>query len=94
MNVKGCYPVIFNDILVLDYGDYIIKIDNDNIYIDYKNFSMLYMENSRFENKDYSVTFFEKYPEYIASGHMLDSNKTEFGYKIVSDGDKIKVVEL
>jgi len=94
MNVMGCYPVIFNDILVLDYGDYIIKIDNDNIYIDYKNFSMLYMENSRFENKDYSVTFFEKYPEYIASGHMLDSNKTEFGYKIVSDGDKIKVVEL
>lgn len=92
--IIGCFPEIYKDELVLDYDDYVITIDNDNIYIDYKGFSMLYMENSEFENKDYSVTFFKKYPESVSSGYMLDNSETEYGYRIVSDGDKIKVVEL
>ena len=94
MDVMGCYFEVYNDKLILDYNDYIITIDNDNIYIDYKRFSMLYMENSEFENKDYSVTFFEKHPGFISSGYMLDNSETKYGYKIISDGDKIKVVEL
>ena len=94
IDVMGCYPETFDDTLVLDYEDYVITIDNDNIYIDYRDFSMLCIGNSEFENKNYSAAFFEKYPEFISSGYMLDGSKAEYGYRIVSDGDKIKVVEL
>ena len=94
MHVMGCYPEIYKDNIVLDYNDYIITIDNDNIYIDYNDFSMLYAENSEFENKDYTLTFFKKYPEFVSSGYILESDKTKYGYKIVSDGYKFKVVEL
>jgi hypothetical protein len=55
---------------------------------------MLYIEKSEFENKDYSVAFFKKYPECISSGYLLEDSKTEYGYEIISDGDKVKVVEL
>ena len=94
IEIIGCSPEVYEDKVVLDYDDYFITIDNNNIYIDYKDFSMLCIENSEFENKDYSVTFFEKYPESVSSGYMLDSTKTDYGYRIVSDGNKIKVVEL
>ena len=94
MTVMGCNPETYQDKLVLEYDDYIITIDNDNIYIDYKEFSMLYIEKSEFENKDYSVAFFKKYPEFISSGYLLEDSKTEYGYEIISDGDKVKVVEL
>ena len=94
IDVMGCYPETFDDTLVLDYEDYVITIDNDNIYIDYRDFSMLCIGDSEFKNKNYSAAFFEKYPEFISSGYMLDGSKAEYGYRIVSDGDKIKVVEL
>ncbi len=94
MTVMGCNPEIYEDRLVLEYDDYIITIDNDNIYIDYKDFSMLCIEKSEFENKDYSVVFFEKHPEFISSGYLLEDSETKYGYEIISDGDKVKVVEL
>ena len=94
IEIIGCSPEVYEDKVVLDYDDYFITIDNNNIYIDYKDFSMLCIENSEFENKDYSVTFFKKYPESVSSGYMLDSTKTDYGYRIVSDGNKIKVVKL
>ena len=92
--VMGCNPETYQDNLVLEYDDYIITIDNDNIYIDYKDFSMLCIEKSEFENKDYSVVFFEKHPEFISSGYLLEDSETKYGYEIISDGDKVKVVEL
>lgn len=94
MTVMGCNPETYQDKLVLEYDDYIITIDNDNIYIDYKDFSMLCIEKSEFENKDYSVVFFEKHPEFISSGYLLEDSETKYGYEIISDGDKVKVVEL
>ena len=94
MTVMGCNPETYQDKLVLEYDNYIITIDNDNIYIDYKDFSMLCIEKSEFENKDYSVVFFEKHPEFISSGYLLEDSETKYGYEIISDGDKVKVVEL
>ena len=94
ITVMGCNPETYQDKLVLEYDDYIITIDNDNIYIDYKDFSMLCIEKSEFENKDYSVVFFEKHPEFISSGYLLEDSETKYGYEIISDGDKVKVVEL
>ncbi|MBQ5315110.1 MAG: ComEC/Rec2 family competence protein [Oscillospiraceae bacterium] len=94
MTVMGCNPETYKDKLVLEYDDYIITVDNDNIYIDYKDFSMLCIEKSEFENKDYSVVFFEKHPEFISSGYLLEDSETKYGYEIISDGDKVKVVEL
>ena len=86
MTVMGCNPETYQDKLVLEYDDY--------IYIDYKDFSMLCIEKSEFENKDYSVVFFEKHPEFISSGYLLEDSETKYGYEIISDGDKVKVVEL
>lgn len=94
IEVMGCFPELYNNNLILDYDNYTIIMDNDNIYIDYKDFSMVYAENSDIENKDYSVALFEKYPECVSTGYLLDGNETEYGYRIVSDGNKIKVVKL
>ncbi len=94
MEIMGCQPKLYDDSIVIEYDDYVITLDNDNIYIDYKDFSMLYANNSKFENKDYSVVLFEELPDLISSGYAFDINQTEYGYKIMCDGEKIKVVEL
>lgn len=94
MDIMRCNPKLYDDNIVIEYDDYVITLDNDNIYIDYKDFLMLYAENSEFENKDYSVVLFEKMPDLISSGYMFDINETDCGYKIICDGEKVKVVEL
>lgn len=94
IEVMGSMPEFYEDRITLEYDEYIIEVYNDNIYINYNDFSMLCADNSEFEDKDYSVTFFKDIPDSVSSGYMLDSSETETGYGVITDGEKIRVVVL